>query len=171
MRNKKRFDKKGEGGLLEEETLKIIIAVICITFLVILVVVVYYASTGNQKVNQVREIVNGEHGITQEIDRIYSGGVGNDSFFVPNPSGWHILSFVGNDVKPDMCAGINCLCICEELTIGIINVDARQAGRCDDTGACIVIQNLKKTDPIEIKNGGIFISINSINGEIQVTKK
>lgn len=162
------MNKKGEGELLPEETLKIIIAVICITGLIILIAVIYFAVTGNQNTKYAQASVSR---IANETKRINSGEINNATSSVPNPKGWYVFSFVGQDIKPNRCAGANCLCICEKLSIPWINADSRQVKRCDDKGACIVIVNLKKSDPIGIKGGGIFVSIKKINGLIEIIKK
>jgi hypothetical protein len=171
MTSKKKFNKKGEGELLPEETLKIIIAVICIVVLLGLFAAVYFALTGNQSMKFAQDIVNGNHGIASEIRRVNAGGMDNNSFFIPNPSGWYVFSFVAQDIKPNSCAGSNCLCLCESLLVGIINTDSRQAQRCDSKGVCVAVPNLKKFDAIQIKGGGIFVSIKSINGQIQIAKQ
>jgi hypothetical protein len=171
MREKK-LDKKGqEVGILPEETIKLIIAVICIAALIYLLVLIYFSATGNQSKKAAEAIVNGNNGIASEIRRINVGGFDNPSFLVPNPSGWWIFSFVGQDIKPNTCAGSNCLCVCEKLLVGIFSVDSRQAQRCDDKGSCVAVWNLKKFDPIEIKGAGIFVSIKNVNGQIEINKK
>jgi hypothetical protein len=161
--------KNRRGNLLPEETLKIIIAVICIIFLVILVSSIYFALSGseNAKYAEASKIL-----ISSEVTRINNGGISNPSgLLVPNPSGWSIFSFVSNDPKPNLCTGENCLCICERLAIGIINVDSRIAQKCDDKGACVVIPTLEKFGEIKIENAGAFISVQKINNAIQITKK
>jgi hypothetical protein len=159
------------GNLLPEEVLKLVIAVLCIGLLIFLLAFLYFSFTGDQNVKKAQAVLNGPNGLLNETKRIETGGKGNQSFPVPNPSGWYIFSFVEGDLKPNSCIGVNCLCICQKLTIGIINTDARQAARCDDRGVCVIIQNLKKFEAIEIKRGGIFIAINKINWEIEITKK
>jgi hypothetical protein len=172
---RKNLNKKGEEEeMLSKETLNIIIAVICICALVYLAVLIYFAVTGTQNVKFAQAVVNGDstkHGIADEIRRINVGGMNNNSYFIPNPSGWWIFSFVGQDIKPNTCAGSNCLCVCEKLLVGIFSVDSRQAQRCDDKGSCVAVWNLKKFDPIEIKGAGIFVSIKNVNGQIEINKK
>ncbi len=166
------MNKRGEEEeLLPKETINLIIAVICIGALAILATAIYFAVTGNQNLKDAQAVVNGDNGIANEIRRINAGGIPNsEGKIVPNPSGWNIFSFVEQGVKPNSCAGENCLCICEKLAVGIVNVDTRQAKRCDDKGVCVVVANLKKFDAIEIKKGGIFISIKKINDLIEITK-
>jgi hypothetical protein len=161
------LNKKGEGELLPEETLKIIIAVICIAGLIVLIIVIYFSVTGDQDMKKVQEVLSR---FANETKRINSGEINNVTFLFPNPKGWYVFSFVEQNVKPNSCAGKNCLCVCEKLSIGIVNVDSRQAQRCDSKGACVTIVNLKKFNPIEIKSGGIFVSINKINDLIEIIK-
>jgi uncharacterized membrane protein YsdA (DUF1294 family) len=168
--NKKRkmkSNKKGEGSLLPEETLKILVAILCIVILAGLVILIYFALTGNEDKQKAQGNIDR---IANETNRINAGSANVPSFPVLNPSGWTIFSFVGIDKKPNSCAGASCLCICETLTIGIYNVDERQAQRCDDKGSCTVIINLKKNNNIKIEKGGIFISIKKIDGLIEINK-
>ena len=165
------MNKKGEEEeILMGETINIIVAVLCIVALIALVVVIYLTTTANNGARYAAAIVNGNNGIANETKVINAGGADNTNFFVPNPSGWYIFSFTEESIRPNKCSGGNCLCICEKLLVGIINTDSRQAGKCDDTGSCVVIQNLKTFDKIQIKNGGIFISIKKVNGMVEVTK-
>ena len=157
------------GELLTEETLKIVIAVICIIFLVILVTSIYFALSGSQDAKYAEA---SKTLISNEITRVNNGGIPSPSgLLVPNPSGWSIFSFVSNDPKPNLCTGENCLCICERLAIGIVNVDSRIAQKCDDKGTCIVIPTLEKFGEIKIENAGTFISVQKINNAITIAKK
>lgn len=167
MTRKNFFNKKGEGGLLPEETLKIIIAVICICVLIGLAAAVYFAVTGNQNIKYAQAIADR---FANETKKINSGEISNTTLLIPNPSGWKIFSFVGQDAKPNSCIGASCLCICEKLLVNVVNVDSRQAQRCDSKGACVVVLNLKKFDSIEIEKGGIFVLISNTNRQIQITK-
>ncbi|MCX6747042.1 MAG: hypothetical protein NTU63_02810 [Candidatus Pacearchaeota archaeon] len=158
-----------KGFLLGEETLKIVVAVICIIFLIFLLVSVYYAVTGGQKSKEAASILNGANGLTKEIERINLGGTPKpDGFFVPNPVSWYVFSFIGEDKKPNLCTGKDCLCICKNI---IINIFDRQIKDCDDKGACAIVQNLKGFNKIGIDRKGIWLSIEKINGEIEIKKK
>jgi hypothetical protein len=169
---RKKMNKRGqEEQLLMKEGINLVVALICICALVGLAAAIYFAVVGNQNVKFAQASVNGEHGIASEIRRINVGGMDNKSYFIQNPSGWVLFSFVGKDTKPNSCAGANCLCICEKLLVGVLNVDSRQAQRCDSKGSCVVVANLKKFDVIEIKGGGIFVSISkNTNGQIEIKK-
>ncbi len=166
MKNKK-------GNLLPEEVLKIIIAVIAIGFLIFLLVSLYFSVTGEQKKKEAEaSITDSQGGIAPEINRINAGGEPlAQGKLVPNPSGWYILSFVGEDIKPNSCTGGNCVCICENVALNIFNWQKRQANKCDDKGTCTVVSNLKKFDKIKIESKGIYLSIRKVNNEIEISRK
>jgi hypothetical protein len=158
--------KSKKGFLLGEETLKIIIAVICIIFLVILVTSLYFSLTGSQD-SKFAEASKGL--IFQEITRVNNGGIVNpQGLLVPNPAGWYIFSFLGNDKKPNLCAGQNCICLCRNI---LINIFDRQIKECDSKGTCSVVPTLKGFDKIKIENAGTFISIQKVNNQIEIAKK
>jgi hypothetical protein len=163
MKNKK-------GDLLPEETLKIVIAVICIGFLVFLLVSLYFSATGQDNKKKAEESMIL---ISREITRVNSGESFNEQgIFVPNPNDWFILSFIGEETKPNMCAGNNCLCICENVAINPFNWrDKAQLKRCDDKGVCFFVSNLKKFDKLKIEKSGIALIIRKVNSEIQITRK
>lgn len=169
------MNKKGEEEeLLMKETINIIIALLCIGVLIALVVILYFTVTTNQDAKSADAVVhgvnasNGNGGLENEIKRINSGGEDNRSFFVPNPNGWFIFSFTG-DKKPNKCTGISCVCICQDVTY-ILDWQTRLANKCDDKGACAIVQNLGNFNKIQITKGGIFVSIQKINGMIEITK-
>jgi hypothetical protein len=164
--------KSKRGNLLTEEVLKIIIAVICIGFLIFLLVSLYFSVTGEQKKKEAEAIMTSDNGLAKEIVRVNQGGMANEQgFLIPNPSGWYIFSFVGEDLKPNLCIGENCVCICENVVINIFNWQKRQINKCDDKGSCTIVSNLKKFDKIKIESKGTYLSISKINNEIEITKK
>jgi hypothetical protein len=164
--------KSKRGNLLPEEVLKIIIAVICIGFLIFLLVSLYFSVTGEQKKKEAEAIMTSDNGLAKEIVRVNQGGMANEQgFLIPNPSGWYIFSFVGEDLKPNLCIGENCVCICENVVINIFNWQKRQINKCDDKGSCTIVSNLKKFDKIKIESKGTYLSISKINNEIEITKK
>ncbi len=159
MRQKLKMNKRGEEEeLLMKETINIIIAVLCVGALVALIVIVYFAVTRNENAKQAEAIVIGEHGIAAEIARVNSWSISNQSFLIPNPSGWFIFSFTEGTKKPDQCLGKNCVCICEDVAY-VFDWGKRLAKKCDDKGACAIVDNLGSFDKIKIERGGIFISI------------
>jgi len=162
------MNKKG-FQLLSEETLKIVIAVICIVFLVYILVSLYFSVTGAQETKYAQANINGDNGVAKEISRINVGGTPNEQgFLIPNPNGWHVFSFVGQDKKPNLCTNANCICICRNILIDIFD---RQIKECDSKGACAVVSNLEKFNKIKIENSGVFLSIRKVNNLIEITKK
>jgi len=168
-KNKKReifscnfFPKNCKGFLLGEETLKIILAVISIGFLIFLLTALYYSLTGSEKIKQADASLNNL--VLNEINLVDSGQYTEKQVHVPNPLDWIILSFIGEDKKPNSCLGENCLCICEEA----IDLFDWQIKRCDEKGACTLIPNLKKFDKIKIEQNGIDILIKKAGEEIEI---
>ncbi len=142
--------------------MKIIIAVICIVFLIFLLFQLYYSLTGQEKIKQAQE---SKGKISSEIARINNGGEYNkQGIHIPNPSGWYISGFT-EDKKPNLCTGVNCICICQNILADIFD---RQIKECDSSGACIIISNLKKFDKIKIEKNGANILIAKINGDIEI---
>ncbi len=162
------FNKK--GFLLGSETLKIIIAVVCIIFLIALLFSLYYSVTGQEKVKQAQE---SKDKISLEIARVNNGGEFlEQGIHIPNPSDWFIMSFVGEDKKPNLCTGQNCLCICEGVFLGFDPFNFNlQIKKCDKEGACRVVSNLQKFDEIEIEKNGVNVLITKTDSGIEVAKK
>jgi len=157
------------GFLLGEETLKIVIAVICIVFLIYLLVAVYFNITGQQKIKEAQAILNGEHGIATEINRLNAGGnYSAQGLVVPNPSDWFLFSFIEENAKPNSCIQQNCICVCEEAIPDLFDW---QIKRCDEKGVCFNVENLQKFEKIKIEKAGITISIQKLNGKIVITKR
>ncbi len=157
-----------KGFLLGEETLKIVVAVICIVFLIYLLVSIYFSMSGAENIKFAQAIVNGEHGIAEEINRINLGGeYASQGFLVPNPSGWYIFSFAG-EKKPNLCTGQNCLCVCGNE---LVNIFDRQIKQCDAKGACFIVPNLKEFEKIKIEKAGTTIFIQKVNEYIEIRKK
>ena len=163
------FPRNQRGFLLGEETLKIVIAVICIVFLIYLLVAVYFNTTGQEKLKQAESILKGDNGIVIEMNRVNSGGEYDpQGFHVPNPPGWFIFSFIGEDKKPNSCIGKNCICICEEAFPDLFDW---QLKRCDEKGTCANIENLAKFAKIKIEKNGINILIQKVNEQIEIKRK
>jgi len=161
---------KKKANLLPEEVLKMVIAVICIIFLVFLLVSLYFSLTGEQKKKEAEASMKSDQGgLAKEIQRINDGGTPKEQGHpVLNPSGWYILSFVGNVKKPNLCTEKNCVCICRRIYLDVLD---RQIKECDSKGSCAVVSNLNWFDKIKIENGGTWISIIKINGNIDIKKK
>lgn len=155
MKNKK-------GFLLGEETLKIVIAVICIVFLIFLLFELYYSMAAKEKIKQA---LASKDKIILEIERI-NNGEEPQMIHVPNPSGWYIFGFTEGE-KPNLCTGVNCLCICDKVLIDVFD---RQIKECDSNGACIIVSNLQQFDEIKIEKSGVNLFISIVNNEIQIRK-
>lgn len=157
--------KNKKGFLLGEETLKIIIAVICLLFLAYLIISVYNANSSAKKLEEAK-------GILARADQIISHlAVGqSESLDIPNPEGWHLLSFTQVE-KPNSCLGGKCICICPTPTINIIK---SQTKKCDEKGACLPLFNLANQD-MDVKITGtdplVFINIKNIDSAIVVEER
>ncbi|MEK6898030.1 MAG: hypothetical protein AABX28_01585 [Nanoarchaeota archaeon] len=143
--------KNKKGFLLAEETLKIVIALIALGFLVYFLTALYFANINKQKLEQA------ENSLTR-IGEIFDGlAEGNfEVQDISNPKGWHLFSFVEN-VKPNSCAGENCICICsrvydDPIRAIFVSWEERQAKECTDGGSCLIAENLGHFDEIKIKN-------------------
>lgn len=150
------------GFLLAEETIKIIIAVVCIIFLVYILVSIYNSSTSVKKIEQAREVLNQSESLISSLAE--GGSISQD---ILNPVGWHLYTFIGED-KPNSCLGENCLCICTNSMIELIN---SQAEKCDDKGVCILVSNLGTSDldlKITSSTEPLFIEIKKQDGQISV---
>lgn len=159
--------KNKRGFLLGEETVKIVIAVVCIIFLIALLVSIYFSVSGNQQAKTAKASM--ENVVIPEIKKINSGGeVEAAGTFIPNPSGWALFSFTEGDKKPNLCAGENCVCICQDIFVKVFD---RQINVCDSKGTCYVSSNLKKFDKIRIEKSGTFILVQKINEFIYISKK
>ncbi len=160
--------KNRKGFLLGSETLKIVIAVICIAFLIYLLIALYFSVTGAEKIKQAEASLKDV--ISKEVKEINNNGKYTEkAIHVPNPADWFIFSFVGEEKKPNLCTGQNCLCICEEVILDIFGLDW-QIKRCDEKGSCMIIPNLKKFDRIKIEKNGVDVLIKKVNDEMEVSK-
>jgi type II secretory pathway pseudopilin PulG len=163
--NKKLNDKK--GFLLGEETIKVVIAVICIAFLIFLLFSVYLSFSGSQQNKEAEASMKDI--FVKEIQRINSGGaVNSNGILIPNPAGWYIFSFTGEDKKPNLCSQTNCICICQNI---LLNIFDRQIKSCDDKGSCYVLSSIEKFEKIKIENSGTFVSVQKINNFMDIAKK
>jgi hypothetical protein len=156
-----------KGFLLGEETVKIVIAVVCIVFLIALLVLVYLSVSGDQQSKEAKNSM--ENVLIKEIKNVDVGGqVNSTGTFIPNPGGWFLFSFIEGDKKPNLCAGQNCICLCQNI---LINLFDRQIAACDKKGTCYTSSEFKKFDKIEIGKSGTFVLIQKINDFIYISKK
>ncbi len=157
------------GMLLASEVLKIVLAVICIVFLVYLLFSIYYANSNAQNQKEAQSTVGR---IGDIISRLNNGAIASESIPDVTPVSWNFVSFVGSQQKPNLCAGADCLCICDtpSTILGIITIHS-QISQCDSTGACIAVQNLKSFGTFGIKsvsNGGTTVNITKAGKMIEV---
>ena len=162
-------NKRGEEvTFLPSYVIKIIIAVICISVLIIITLQVFGSMT-NSKSDMARESIEGKQGLKAEILRVNEGGnFDEQGFRIINPSGWYLFSFVEEEKKPNLCAGDNCICICEKV---LIEFSDNQLGNCDNKGTCFVVKNLQKFEKIKIENAGVAVLVQKINDLIVINKK
>jgi hypothetical protein len=140
------MNKKAE--LLAPETLKIIISIICIVLLVYLLVSIYYATTNKQDLAKAKSTMDE---ISKSIDKANQDNSYVGILTTLTPEDWVILSYTGNNKKPNQCTGQNCLCICDEVWVdNLYIIKDRQLNECSDDGICIIVKNLKDFGKIEI---------------------
>jgi hypothetical protein len=139
------------GMLLAEETLKILVAIISISFLVYFLTSLYFAKIGEQEKKQAEatmgriiSVINNQESKSEIVSDI-------------TPAGWVLFGFVGEEKKPNSCAGENCLCFCDSV-INLPFVE-RQLGECDEKGVCNRVQKLKDFENIEIKPSPFILEI------------
>jgi len=145
------------GFLLAEETIKIIIALICIVFLVYFLLSLYFSKVQNENIKYAKAtLIDSDDSIKAVIDRVKSGisEGGSEIKLVHNPKGWYLFSFTGNKIKPNSCAGENCVCICDNVySVSLVfwkSEEERQAGKCSDKGVCLIEEDLREFGEIEI---------------------
>lgn len=166
-----------KGFLLASTVVKIVIAVICIVFLVYLLSSVYFSRVNAQKKAEALNTLTSNNKIGDEIKRVHSGGQFNPdgiSLFVPK--GWYLFSFTGNREKPNSCAGVNCVCICDNMLFGyfIKTEYERQMEECDENGACIRTPELTNyKEDLELEVGpDKFVLVKKIQGGfVEITEK
>ena len=145
------MDKK--GFLLAEETLKIIVAVVCLGFLIYFLSALYFSNSNSKEKIQAEEI------ISRVSDIVNNAQTTLESVDMLNPSGWYLFSFV-NVLKPNVCTGKNCLCVCSKTIFS-----KNQLQECDKNGACLIINDLKSFQEFKIeKSGATSIEIDKTNG-------
>jgi len=150
IKNKKAF-------LLASQTLKIVLAVLGIALLTYLLFALYNASSNDQDLKSAKSAIERISEIVIKL-RANPTYVGNLTELTPN--GWSIFSFVQKEVKPNICSGQDCLCICDEAHSVWGMLKNRQQKECDKEGACLIITDLKKFNEIPIQEvGGAFTKI------------
>lgn len=160
-----KLDKDKKGFLLAEETLKIVIAVIAISFLIYFLVNIYFANINGEKRLQAENLIET---ITPKLNNLVEGG--SDSLDIFNPKGWYFFSFAGYDVKPNLCAGKNCLCVCDNAW-DFENRFKRQQKKCDKDGVCLIREDLGEFNEIEITGDLKLINLVKSGGRIYLEEK
>ncbi|MBU0958356.1 MAG: hypothetical protein KKB31_00280 [Nanoarchaeota archaeon] len=144
-------DKNKKGMLLGEETLKIVVALIAIVFLVYFLTALYFSKKHAADFEQAEATL-------ERVSNIILSGESTGVMGI-NPDGWWFFGFTG-DEKPDSCAGISCLCICEKIVSW--NFWESQAEECSKNGVCSSVPGLRQFNPIKIQDPdkgitGVFI--------------
>jgi hypothetical protein len=160
------FTKNRKGFLLAEETLKILIAVIALMFLVYFLVSIYFAKVNGDKLRQAESLLtDSDESFEIIIKNINEGQVMKRD--VIEPKGWFIFSFTEDDLKPNLCGGQNCVCICDDVLWEGLNKD-RQQKECSEKGICLSEESLGSFEEIEIEGSKNIKIINIIKKEGKV---
>lgn len=157
--------KKNRGEFfLGEETLKILIAVICIVFLVYLIVSIWSAKVNGDNLKQAKALLTeSENSVGIIINSLKEGETKTRDIIEPRK--WSIFSFSDGDIKPNSCGGINCVCVCDEITWEGFS-EGKQQEKCSEKGACLAVENLGKFQNIKITGELKIINITKTGGEI-----
>ncbi|MBS3084367.1 hypothetical protein J4411_00445 [Candidatus Pacearchaeota archaeon] len=162
IRNKK-------GFLLASEVLKIVLAVISITFLIYLLFSIYYANINAQKKEEAESTLKR---IGDIITRINNGAIMREMMNDITPVSWSFFSFVESEKKPNLCAGEDCMCICDSVNFdNFLFWSDRQINECDGNGICLTVKNLNKFESFKIKSaddGGTNIEVSKDGKSIEV---
>jgi hypothetical protein len=160
------FPKSRKGFLLGEETLKIVVALICIVVLIYFLAMLYYAKVDSAKLAQAKALlIDSSESIKARINNLDS--INPVEQHLINPKGWYLFSFANGGEKPNYCAGLNCLCICDKLSR--VNFWKSQIEECGEDGVCLIEENLQKFNEIKIDQQ--FIIIRKVNNNIIIREK
>lgn len=156
------------GFLLAEETLKIVVAVIVIVFLVYFLVSIYMAKVNGDNLIQATSLLtDSEESFSVIFDNLEDGGsITKD---VLEPRGWYLFGFTGDELKPNSCAGKNCLCICNDVLWEGFKGDAQQK-KCDEKGVCLIEESLGDFEDIKITGDLQIIQISKTGGRIYLSE-
>ena len=164
--------KNKKGMLLASEVVKLVIALIGISLLVYLLVSIYYNNARDKNLNDAKATISR---IKDIIARIDAGTIQSEKVTDITPSSWSFFSYIGNEKKPNSCAGENCLCICDTVSFdNFLFFKDRQISECDTNGVCIPVKNLNKFSSFKIKkpkDGGTSVEILSVSGNIGVKEE
>lgn len=145
-----------KGFLLASQVVKIVIAVICLVFLVFFLTQLYFSKVAEEKGRQAASALIGSTGSIKNLINDVKQGKILPPYTFKNPLGWYVFSFVGDEKKPNSCAGLNCLCMCEN----VIDYWGRQISYCDKDGACLIVSDLenKKIEEEIIDGKGMTVN-------------
>lgn len=164
--------KNKKGMLLASEVVKLVIALIGISILIYLLVSLYYANANAKELNDAKATISR---IKDIIVRVDAGDIQSEKVTDVIPFGWSFFSYIGNEKKPNSCAGENCLCLCDTVIVdNFLFFKDRQISKCDTNGVCIPVKNLNKFHSFEIKkpsDGGTNVEISSVSGNIGVKEE
>jgi len=153
-----------KGMLLASETLKIVIAAICIGFLVYLLAAIYFASSDSKNIEEATGRLEEIKGIIEAFD---SGNLSGE-IYAMTPNGWGIFSFNQGEQKPNICAGLNCICFCDVAATDIFN---GQFKNCNKENVCLANERFLEFEDIEFEDGGATnIKISKEGQRIKVTE-
>ena len=137
-----------KGFLLASEVLKIVLAVIGTGILIYLLTAIYFSNIDDENLELAKST-------TERIDIVVrdvtSGNkVQNVTGLVPVD--WWVFYFTQGEPKPNSCAGVECLCICNRINL-VSGIFSSQILECDDLGSCSIIPDLKDEKDFEIEAG------------------
>lgn len=139
-----------KANLLPEETLKIVIGVLCLILLIFLALAIYNSVSSREDFVAAQSTMER---ISIEFDELEINASYIGKVYSLVPSGWRLFSFVQNEVKPNQCAGYDCLCLCDSVRENYIlfSIEDRQEKECSDNGICVRTDKLENFDEIELK--------------------
>jgi len=152
--------KNKKAMLLASETLKMVLAVICLGFLVYLLVSVYYANADSKELEHAKATIDRIESSIKDLD-LGIASVRNITEITP--AGWVIFSYTGNEKKPNFCSRENCICICDDYFNYFGISKDRPLKKCGEEGACLIVENLKEFEDIEITKPGESLSVSFTN--------
>ena len=154
-----------KGFLLAEETLKIVIALIAISFLIYFLTSLYFAKINEIEYEKAKAtLTDSDESLKATLENLNDGET--REYLINDPGEWHLVSFSGN-IKPNLCSGNSCLCICKDSG----NKIESQAKQCDgrNNGVCTPA-NIEKDIKIKIRTEITKISIQKTNQEISINE-
>jgi len=164
LRDFSSLDKMNKRGmLLASETLKIVVAAICIGFLVYLLASLYYANSDKKEIEE----ATGQLEKIEKIIESFEKGNLSGEIYALTPNDWGIYSFNQNEVKPNACAGTNCICFCEDVFDNFNN----QFKKCNKQSVCLANERFLEFSDIEFEDGGMTNIQIVKDGQFYLVKK